>query len=107
MEAGEVMTIRVRTNNVPRPVIDASELTAVERGRFDYLDWPAIDEGCDSASFVRYRGDLIYLGEFLRSDPIGELRVAGWHGILSDSAFTATVIKLADDGESAVVGYLT
>lgn len=48
----------IKTNRVPRNIIDAYELTADERKEFDYLNWPAIDEGSDSASFIRYKGQL-------------------------------------------------
>jgi hypothetical protein len=55
------MPVVIRTNNHKRDVIDGWQLTAAERKDFDYLDWPAIQEGSDSASFVRYKGDLIDL----------------------------------------------
>lgn len=51
------------TNNVPRDVVDAWELTEAERGEFDYLDWEAIEQGRDSASFARYKGQLYDLGD--------------------------------------------
>ncbi len=51
-------TIKVITNNVPRDIIDAWQLTPAERCEFDYLDWAAIEHGNDSASFFRYRRQL-------------------------------------------------
>ena len=59
---------KIITNNVPRDVIDASELTLKEQARFDYLDWPALERGEDSASFIRYRGEIYDLSEFDRWD---------------------------------------
>jgi hypothetical protein len=100
--------MQVVTNGVPRPVIDGFELTAQERAEFDYLDWAAIDEGRDSASFFRYKGELHDLGEF--SADYGITKGAGlpehlsaWHGYRSDSFYSAMVVRFVDD-ESVVVG---
>ena len=65
--------MKITTNNVPRDTTDAWELTPDERKEFDYLDWAKIDAGEDSASFVRYRGDVLDLGTFMRVFPGGEL----------------------------------
>lgn len=101
--------IRIITNNVPRPVVDAYELTPAERAEFDYLDWAAIEAGSDSASFFRYRGTLYDLGEF--SHDYGITRGTGlpehlsrWDGYQSDSFFSGTLVRFVDDGESVVVG---
>lgn len=91
--------VRITTNNVPRPVVDASELTPREREEFDYLDWSAIDAGTDSASFFRYKGQAYDLGEFMR-DACPE----GWDGGRADSAFSGLVVRIVEDGESVVVG---
>jgi hypothetical protein len=60
--------VKITTNNVPRDLIEAHELTEHERAEFDYLNWPAIDRGEDSATFVRYHGVLYDLAEFLRTE---------------------------------------
>lgn len=104
------MTVKVVTNNVPREIIDGWQLTADERAEFDYLDWPAIEDGRDSASFFRYRGQLYDLGEFTAD--YGLMRGSGlpahlsdWHGYLSESAFSAVVVRyVGTDCESIVVG---
>lgn len=88
----------IRTNNVPRDIFDASDLTPAERKKFDYLDWDKIDAGKGSASFIRYRGQLLDLGEFMRTD------IPGWEGIATDSAFSGTVVRMVENGERAVVG---
>jgi hypothetical protein len=100
--------VKVITNNVPRSIIDGYELTEQERAEFDYLDWPAIDEGTDSASFFRYKGELYDLGEFTRDYGITKDAGLPEHlskrdGYLSDSAFSAIVVRIVDD-ESVVVG---
>jgi hypothetical protein len=98
------MSLTVTTNNVPRFTLDAYELTPRERAELDYLDWPALDAGEDSATFFRYRGRVYDLGEFTRIAPT-DSELADWHGIASDSFFTATVVRYADPyGESVVVG---
>ena len=103
------MSVKVITNNRPRPVIEAWELSPEERQEFDYLDWPAIVAGNDTASFFRYRGNVYDLGEF--SADYGITRGAGlpdhlvkWDGYLSDSFFSAIVVRYVDDGESVIVG---
>ena len=103
-----VSDIKIRTNNVPRFTIDACELTEAERAEFDYLDWSAIDEGRDSATFFRYRGQLYSLDQFTRTEPGGPLALAGWHGMNADSYSSGTLVRLSDDGESVTVAsYLT
>jgi hypothetical protein len=101
--------LTIRTNNVPRDVIDAWELSAEERAQFDYLDWDAIEAGSDSASFFRYRGELYDLGEF--SADYGITRGAGlpahladWDGYMSESFFSALVVRYCEDFERVVVG---
>jgi hypothetical protein len=103
------MSVTVKTNGVPRDVIDAHELTASERSGFDYLDWSAIDDGRDSASFFRYRGELYDLGEFTRDYGIAKgsglpAHLSAWDGYQSDSAFSATVVRIVDGGDRVVVG---
>jgi hypothetical protein len=103
------MSVKVITNNVPRDVIEAHELTPAERAEFDYLDWPAIDDGRGSASFFRYKGELHDLGEF--SQDYGITKGVGlpehlskWDGYRSDSMFSALVVRYVDDGERVIVG---
>ena len=103
--------MRILTNHHPRDIVDAYELTPAEREQFDYLDWPAIDDGRDSASFFRYRGDLHDIGEF--SADYGITRGAGlpdslsrWDGYRSDSFFSALVIRYVDECERVIVGLL-
>lgn len=112
--------IRIRTNNVPRDIINAWELTPAERAEFDYLDWSAIETGNYSREFVRYRGQLYDLSEFSRIIPPGSARMhpmecdsrsfIGWDGYLSDSYFSGLLIRWERDdhgnidGERVIVG---
>jgi hypothetical protein len=88
----------ITTNHVPRDLIDAYTLTPADREQFDYLNWRAIDDGRDSATFFRYQGDLYDLGEFMRGG------AEGWDGSTATSAFTGILVKLASDGERVIVG---
>lgn len=90
--------IRVVTNNQPRDIVDAAELTPAERAEFDYLDWPAIDDGRDSASFVRFKGQLLDLGNFTRGG------LDGWDGSFGTSYFSAYVVRFVNDNEQVVIG---
>lgn len=95
---------RIITNNVPRDVINAYELTADERAQFDYIDWDAIDNSSSSASFFRYRGELYDLGESeVWDNPMSPTR-AGWDGFRSDSFFSGLVVRYVDNFERVVVG---
>jgi hypothetical protein len=103
------MSVSIFTNHHRRPVIDGWQLTEAERAQFDYLDWAAIDRGEESASFFRYAGSLYDLGEFTanwglsRNSGLPD-HLKGWDGYMSDSAFSATVVKYVEDGEAVVVG---
>lgn len=97
------MNVTIRTNNVPRAVIDAYQLTEKERKEFDYLNWQKIDAGEDSASFFRFKGQLYDLGEFIKCPNTAWFK--GWNGYCNDSYFSGTVIKwVGDDFESVIVG---
>jgi hypothetical protein len=105
--------LKVITNNVPRDILDGSDLTKKEREDFDYLDWAKIETGEDSASFFRYKGQAYDLGEF--SSDWGITRgtglpndLSGWHGYQSDSFFSGIVVRYVNDNEQVIVGtYLT
>jgi hypothetical protein len=90
--------VKIVTNNHRREVIDAWQLTEAERAEFDYLDWEALERGEDSASFVRYKGELIDLGEneMGYGSPTPDW-LAGWHGYRSDSFFSGIVWRYPID----------
>ncbi len=96
--------LRIITNNVPRDVLEAYELPVAARAEFDYLDWPAIEAGEDSASFFRYRGEFYDLSEFSRWDNPASPTRLGWDGFRSDSFFSGLVVRFCDDFERVVVG---
>jgi hypothetical protein len=90
--------LKITTNNVPRLLLDANQLTAAERAELDYLDWDKLDSGELSASFFRYRGRVYDLGEFQVNAP------EGWDGIAPDSFFSAVVVRICPDQDYVVVG---
>lgn len=110
--------MKIITNNKPRHLIYGYELTEEEYRDFDYLGEYGSDE-MQMEQFIRYKGELYYLGDFVRIEKPGESRnsftvidfngnLKGWDGILTDSYFSGIVIKWADsDFESVIVGHKT
>ena len=96
--------LRVITNHVPRDVIEAHELSPAERAQFDYINWDKIEAGEDSASFIRYKGDLMDLHEFERFSvlPDGPWAGQNWDGVQPDTFFSGTLIRYVD--ERVIVG---
>jgi hypothetical protein len=97
--------ITIKTNSIPRHILDGHEMTDKERKEFDYVDWDTIDTGHDSASFFRYKGHTYDLGEFMTTDPLPEFSpLRKWDGYLNDSFFSGIVIRWCEDHESVIVG---
>jgi hypothetical protein len=95
-------TMKVTTNNQPRDVIEAHELTLKEREEFDYINWKAVERGEESPEFFRYKGELYDLGEFFTARTLWPTEE--WDGYQSDTYFSGTVVKLSNDGETVIVG---
>lgn len=91
------MATRIRTNHQPRDVLSWHDLSAKEQAEFDYLDSEGAREG---AQFMRYRGDVYDLGEFMRAPD----SLKGWDGYYADSYFSAIVVRFVDHGEAVVAG---
>jgi hypothetical protein len=97
--------MKITTNNHPREIVDAWELSPAERKEFDYIDWEKVEAGEESASFFRYKRQLYDLGEFDRTNTLSSASgLFGWDGFLSDSFFSAIVVKFVDDFERVIVG---
>jgi hypothetical protein len=96
--------LQIITNNVPRDVLEAHELSAEERADFDYLDWSAIERGEDSASFVRYKGELLDLGDLERTNSLMDPAFSAWDGYRSDSFFSGVLMRWAEGFEAVVMG---
>ena len=91
--------MKIKTNNQPRFTIDACELTPIERLEFDYLDWVAIDEGGRSNHFLRYKGWVYDLGEFI----LAPASLNPWQAISLTSAFTGVLIKYVGQSTDRVI----
>lgn len=97
------MPIKITTNNVPREIIDGFQLTENERKEFDYIDWKKIEEGNDSASFFRYKGELYDLHEFMVTESSA---LEGWTGYSANSFFSGMVVNYVtrDHDEMVIIG---
>lgn len=107
--------LTIKTNNCPRPVLYAYELTDKERKEFDYIENINDDDCC--ASFFKYKGQVYHLDEFSRIvpavysgyDPMAlcdfDGKFKGWQGYQSDNYFSGILVKYDDDFESVTVGF--
>ena len=93
--------MQIRTNNVPRPIVSGCELDGKQRTQAA-SDYDFLGSDFDGANFVVYRGHVHYLGNFNRA-----CAPDGWTGLEVDGYSSGTVIRLVDDGETAVMGYAT
>ena len=80
--------MQIITNNIPRQLIYGYELTDKEKSNFDYLD------DIDNHNFVKYKGFIYDVGEFMRIDNNDALK--DWNGYSSDSYFSGVLIKFID-----------
>lgn len=107
--------MKVRTNHHKRPILNGWQLTPKEREEFEYLDWSAIEDGNDSAQFVRAYGQVHDLGEFSRDYGITKGfglpdALSRWDGYRSDSSFSALVVRYVkddNDDDAVIVGLVT
>ena len=91
--------MNIKTDHKWKNFLYGYELTEREKVEFDYLTTDEIDLG----SFIRYKGRVYDMGEFMRvSDGMEDL--LGWHGYSSDSFFSGIVIKVSGDGEQYMIG---
>lgn len=89
--------MEIRTNNKPRNILLACELTEKELLEFDYLK----GERLDFASFFRYKGNVYDLGEFMLCPD--SFLYKNWQGIYSDSVFSGVLIKYCDGFDQVIV----
>ena len=86
--------IRIVSNNHWHNFLSGYELSETEKQEFDYV------EDIDSASFLRYRGNVYYLGEFMANSNVPEFHpFLKWHGHISDSYFSGVLIRCSSDCE--------
>jgi hypothetical protein len=93
--------MRVTTNRIPRPIILGYELSDKEKAEFDYIK----DDELDCAAFVRYKGYVYDLGNFMRYNH--EHNGIMWHGAAGDSYFSGTLLHICEDSDFVIMGYYT
>ena len=89
--------MKIITNNKPRQLVCGFELSDKQNHDFDYID------DIDNHDFVIYKNNVYDLSEFMRVENNDKLK--GWDGYSSDSFFSGTLIKYADDTESVIMGW--
>lgn len=89
------------TNNIPRPILYAYELTDKERAELDYIE--DINSPDCMETFFRYKGHVYHLGDCMVVEPNNEL-CKGWDGYFGETFFSAVVVKYTDDCQSVIVG---
>jgi hypothetical protein len=83
--------VEIKTDNKPREIIQAYELSEKDRKNFDYLDWAAIEHGQGSAEFIRYKGELYDLGDVeIAAEPF---RAQGWQYMVTQTFFSGVLFK--------------
>ena len=92
--------MRIITNNHPRDIIYAGELTEEEQKEFDYIDWDN-PESID-ATFVRYKGELIDLSDM--EHPESNNVFPEWDTFRSDTFFSGILVKWTEDFEQVIMG---
>ena len=88
------MSLEIITNNQPRPLLTPADLTESELAEFDYEY---------SGDFVRYKGEVYDLGEFMMTG--SELSEDGWVGIYTETFFSALLVKFAENSDEVVMGH--
>jgi len=97
MKTKPMSNLTIKTNNVPRLLEYSYQLRAKELQDFDYLD---ADE-LAGRDFVRYKGQVYDLGEFMRCPANSEME--GWDGYSSDSYFSGVLVKYCKDMDQVIM----
>ena len=88
----------IRTNHKPRALLTRDDVPdQVLESQFDWLDPETYD------GFIHYLNTWYHLSEFMRVQPEGNLALLGFDGYAGDSYFSATLIKIVDQGESVIL----
>ncbi len=92
--------MQIITNSNWREFVYGSDLSIKEKENFDYMN---IDE-LESGSFIRYKGIIYDLGEFMAIRPpiAPHCQREGWttwDRYQSDSFFSGILLRLSNDGD--------
>ena len=94
--------MQIITNNQYRPLLYFSDLTESDqitvKSDFDYLD------DLESDVFIRYKGNIYHLGEFMKIDfPVAD-PMHGWQGHCEESYFSGKLVKVSACGDAVIMG---
>lgn len=89
--------MHIITNNQYRQILNSFDLPAEVLSEFDYYN----EEQLSQALFFKYKGQYYDLAQFQKVKHSG---LENWHGLFSLSYFSGILVKLANDGESVLVG---
>ena len=94
--------MQIITNNAPRNLLYAHELTEKELKEFDYYS----PEEMEYKSFFRYKGYIYCLDDFMTCPTMAKDNpLSSWHGYHSDSYFSGIVVKYIDrDYDKITIG---
>lgn len=87
--------MKIKTNNIPRQLLDWSQLTPNAQDGFHYMNHP------EEVDFFRYQGRFYSLAEAMVAPYALQ---PYWDGVYNDTAFSGVVVKLCDDPDYVVVG---
>lgn len=98
--------LKIRTNNVPRDVLNFWELTGKEQAQLldDYSGTGRAEEFCDKSMWARYKGHVYCLSEFLRIQHHPDSDFSKWEGYEGDNYFSGTVCRFVQKGERVIMG---
>ena len=92
--------LTIISNYHERPVVYFWEMTEEEQSDFDW-------RGAEEATYVRYKGEVYCLSEFMRTGTNPHAGFRKWDGYHSDSFFSGILVKYPDDdmGDFVVMGW--
>ena len=90
--------ITITTDNKWKPFKYGYEVP--EKVLKEDFDW--MDEDEKSSGFMKYRGVWYHISEFMAIPK--DKTVDGWQGMFPDSAFSAVMLQVSNDGEEYKIG---
>lgn len=93
--------MQIITNNKPRLILYAWELTNHDLNSLGMNAQDVIESQENGDSFFRYKGECYNLSDFMRST-CDQLK--DWDGCHCDTFFSGILVKFVDDNEQVIVG---
>lgn len=87
--------MNVITNNHERQFMYGYDVPSEVHQDYDWLDENEHDDG-----WINYRGNWYHISDFMQAPA----SMAPWSGYFGETAFSAIVIELSDDGETYRIG---